>query len=267
MAILKGPIQFDGSLGDVRSYYDKDAKKQVLSTKGGCNKNQLENNESLVNVVHTNREFSACSMMAKLIRKGTFDLVYLKNGRIQGKLISIVKSIQNMLNEDPWGFRKIAISRFNYPLIGFCMNNAHPFKTVFHVEPELTVTENRQVVTLRLSNFISSERFKWPERVMYYRIFLNIFEMPDIEWLKGWDQYYPVYQPATLGNKTMVSNWLSISTEPIDFQLTADFGENHIPREKTVVLVSMGLEFASGMQFNTPFVVKDHGTMAIVGCF
>jgi len=34
MARNDGPIQFTGSLGNIRSYYDKGLKKQILSTKG-----------------------------------------------------------------------------------------------------------------------------------------------------------------------------------------------------------------------------------------
>ena len=58
-----------------------------------------------------------------------------------------------------------------------------------------------------------------------------------------------------------------MSTDPIDFHITASFDQNALPREKTVVMVAMGLKFAAGMQYNTPYVVKVHGTMAILRCF
>ena len=172
-----------------------------------------------------------------------------------------------MSTEDNYGYRRIESSKFKYPLIGFCMNNAHPFNTVFQVEPEISITEDRGEVTLSLTNFISSSKFKWPERILYYRVYLTIVELPDVEWDEGHRCFFPVYLPLSLRNKTTVSDWLSVSSDPIDFQITASFDQNVLPREKTTVLVAMGLEFASGMQYNTPYIVKDHGTMAILKCF
>lgn len=267
MATLKGPLQFTGSLCTMRSYYDKDSGKQILSSKGGVNKNLIKNNKSLARVKDMNREFTACCIWATLIRRGTEALSYLKNGRINGKLVSIAKYLQQISREDCYGYRRIESSKFNYPLIGFCMNNAHPFNTVFQVRPEISITEDRSEVTLRLDNFISNSKFKWPERISYYRIYLTIVEPQDVEWDEDHKCYFPVYLNSKLRNKTNVSDWLSVSSDPVDFQITASFDQNALPREKTTVLVVMGLEFASGMQYNTPYVVKDHGTMAILKCF
>jgi hypothetical protein len=71
MATLKGPLQFTGSMGTMRSYYDKDSGKQILSSKGGLTKNLSKNNNHLANVRHTNREFTACCIWAKLVLRGT----------------------------------------------------------------------------------------------------------------------------------------------------------------------------------------------------
>jgi len=92
-------------------------------------------------------------------------------------------------------------------------------------------------------------------------------ELPDVEWDSDHRCYFPVYVNLKLRKKTTVSDWLMVSSDPIDFQITASFDPTALPREKTTVLAAMGLEFASGMQYNTPYVVKDHGTMAILRCF
>lgn len=266
MAIVNGPFQYDGSAGGFRSYWDKDLKKRVLSTKRTWDKNAIKNNPELWRVNAMNEEFKGCNLLSKIIRQNTEALIYLKNGRITGKLINIAKRIQEINGTIDYGTRKIETSKFNAPLIGFCMNNAHPFKDVFHVVPEISITDDRRVVMLKLNNFISHLKFKWPERVFYYRVYLTIFELPDIEWYKIGERYISVYPANSLGNKTTVSEWIRVSTDAIDFQITAAFDEGHLPREKTTVLVAMGLEFASDIQYDTPFVVRDHGTMSIVAC-
>jgi hypothetical protein len=267
MAILKGPIQFDGSIGNLRSYYDSDLKKQVVSTKGGASKQHIKNNPKLWRQDAMSDEFGASSAWAKIIRTETWEQDDLKKGRNHGKLTAIGRRLQEMNAKDKYGFRGIESSKFNFPLIGYSMNNKHPFKDVFCVNPDISITEDRREVTLELNNFRSHLKFKWPERVFYYRVYLTIFELPDFEWDEIGKIYRLVYPKISLANKTTVSDWINVSTDTIDFQIKAAFDEGHLPRERTTVVVSMGLEFASGMQHNTAFVVRDHGTTMIVACY
>jgi hypothetical protein len=58
-----------------------------------------------------------------------------------------------------------------------------------------------------------------------------------------------------------------IGQEEIDFQISASFPEGYQSNDKTFIMVVMGIEFASSMQQNTAYVVKDKGTMTFVGCF
>ena len=59
---------------------------------------------------------------------------------------------------------------------------------------------------------------------------------------------------------------MSVSTVAIDFQQSVAFKADQLPREKSAVVVVMGLEFANGMDWGTPYVVKGHGTSAVVAC-
>lgn len=267
MARFKGPFQFDGSLGNFRSYWDSDTKQQIVSTKREGDKTAFKNRKNAERVKELNQEFIAVNIWTKLIRKGNDDLSYLKKGRLNGKLVSIGKGIQQLINLDERGQRRIESSTFNFPLIGFCMNNAHPFQNVCSANPEISITEDRREVMVRLTDFISGVKLKWPERIMFYRVYLNIFELPDVEWDPDHRRFWPVYPWASLGKKTTVSEWRSISSDPIDIELSASFDAKYVSKEKAAVIVTMGFEFASGIQYGTPYVVKDHGTCAIVGCF
>jgi hypothetical protein len=267
MAHIKGPIQFNGRLGNIRSYWDSDTKQQTLSTIPEGGKKAFKNRKSAARVKELNREFAAVNIWTKLIREGNNDLSYLKKGRLNGKLVSIGKRIQLMNTVDNRGLRGVDSSKFNYPLVGFCMNNAHPFNDVCHVVPEITISDDHRAVTVKLTDFISFGKFKWSETLSYYRVFLNIFELPDVEWDTKRRAFVPVYEWSSLSNKTSVSEWIKIITDPIDIELSASFKENFIAKEKTTIVVTLGFEFASGMQYNTPYVVKDNGTCVIVGCF
>jgi hypothetical protein len=263
MARISGPFKIKGSFGNLRAYHDGDIDDDILSTKRGKN----SKNHNNVMMVGLNSEFKALNVWTKIIRRITLDLVYLKKGRLNGKLVSIAKKIQSMDVIGALGFRKIESSKFNLPLIGFCMNNAHPFGEVCNIDPEISISEDRSSLTFKLMNFVSFGKFKWSEHIQYYRIYIVLAELPDIEWNVMNKAFLPVYLYETLGRKTVVSEWIPVGTEPGDIVIPVAFDENHLPREKTTVMAVVGFEFASGIQFDAPYIVTDHGTCAILGCF
>ena len=238
MARISGPFKINGSFGNIRVYEDGDTHEQILSEKRRMNSKNHHN----AKLSRLNREFKALNIWAKLIRWVTLDLIYLKKGRLNGKLVSIAKKIQAMDVIGVEGFRKIESSKFNLPLSGFCMNNAHPFWDVCNIEPEILISEDRGSLTFKLMNFVSVGKFKWSEHIMYYRIYIVISELPDIEWNVMDKAYLPVYSYDTLGRKTVVSEWILVGTAPKNILIPVAFDENHLPREKTTVMVSVGFE-------------------------
>ena len=64
MARLKGPFTFAGSIGNIRSYYDKKKKCYILATKGGSSKELIENNPSFARTRENMNEFKACGIWA-----------------------------------------------------------------------------------------------------------------------------------------------------------------------------------------------------------
>ena len=263
MARFKGPIQFTGSLGNLRSYWDEDTQQQIISLKRGKNPDNYQNDT----VDELNQEFKAVNIWAKLIRESTLDLVYLKKGRLNGKLVKIAKQIQTLDPQGGLGFRKIESSKLNAPLVGFCMNNSHPFKEVCNIDPAIEISKDRNEVTFSMPNFVSFGKFKWDVQVKYFRIYILIYELPDIEWNATNREYSPVYSSESLGSKTVVSEWKQVITQPVNIVIPVAFDDNHLPKEKSTVMVSVGFEFASNMLYDTPYVVKDNGTCAILGCF
>ena len=263
MARFIGPFKFSGNVGGFHGHWDEDLQDWVLSSEKQKNPNH---NKHAPRALENNEEFKAMCMWSKLIRYQTFDVVNLKKGRRVGELNKIAKKIQLMDQIGLRGIRQIESSKFNFPLIGFSFNKAHPFSSVFTGVPEVSITEDRREVTLKLTNFTSQSKFNWPEKVRYYRVYLEIFELPDLVWDTVSKAYNPQYFTMPKGKAVTVSEWMSVSTEPIDFLQSAAFKEDQLPREKSAVVVVQGFEFASGMDWGTPYVVKGHGTAAVVAC-
>jgi len=267
MAESKSPIRFIGSLGNIRSYYDSDLRKWIYSTKGGANKNLIKNNPAFARTRELNEEWKGNSIWAKTVREGTDGLSHLKQGRNNCYLLKIAERIQVMNHEDSMGKRRIESSKFNYPLIGYSFSNKHPFNEVFIGETTLSITDDRSKVTLSLNNFISKNKFSWPEAIRNYRIYLNISVVPDVIWNESRRTFETVYSPFETMCRTSVSEWMSIEIDPVDIEVITEFPKDFKPHEKSIVIAAMGIEFASYIEFGSPYIVKDCGSMAILGCF
>jgi hypothetical protein len=61
MAELKEPIQFIGSIGNIRVYYNKTLKRYIVSTKGGSQKALIKKNPAYRECM---TEFKACAYWA-----------------------------------------------------------------------------------------------------------------------------------------------------------------------------------------------------------
>ena len=69
MARNDGPIQFSGSLGNIRSYYGKSLKKHILSAKGRVNKDLIKNNPAFARIRDFMNGFVGCTKWVSMFRK------------------------------------------------------------------------------------------------------------------------------------------------------------------------------------------------------
>ena len=164
------------------------------------------------------------------------------------------------------GFRRIESSRFSYPLSGFSMSKKHPFSQVFYGTYDLSATDDRSEVTLALNSFNPKTAFTWPETIRDYRVYLSISVVPDFEWQEYTRCYEPAYFPFSNRRKTIISEWKSISYYPTDILMSLKFDNDFVPQERSIVIVALGFEFATMIENGSPYIVKDHGSMAIIGC-
>ena len=77
MAQLKGSVQFSGSIGSIRSYYNKKLKRYILSTKGGAPKEKIMNSPVFARTRENMSEFKACGMWASQLRKSLIIISHL----------------------------------------------------------------------------------------------------------------------------------------------------------------------------------------------
>jgi hypothetical protein len=267
MAYLKGSIQFIGSLGNLRSYYSKTLKRNVLSTKGGASKELIMNNPAFARTRENMNEFKACGLIAKQLRMSLLSIAHLHQGYYFSEIVALAKRIQKRDEINPRGFRSILASQAANLLTYINFNKFHPFDTILSHVYEIFASDDKQTVTLKLLGFKSFSRLNWPTRYMSYRVALVIAQLPDFVWVEEDKNYRPVINDMERLTITTFSEWLPCSTELDDIILTASFPKPPLQQPGTTVVVAMGIEVSSYPSNAAILNPSGFGTMKIVECY
>jgi hypothetical protein len=244
MAQLKGSIQFTGSIGNVRSYYNKKLKRNILATKGGASRDEILKNPAFARTRENMNEFKACSMWASLLRKSLFGISHLYGG-----------------------FRSVESSKIPTLLTTLVFNRSHSFDSALSDKPSVSLSDDRQTVTLTLNGFSPYSRLHWPSRYASYRFALVIARLSDMAWSKEELTYRPVYRDLEQLSVTTYTEWFSWNTDTQDIILNATFAAPTLLQEGVTVVVAMGIEVSTVQLKPTDSYTSSLGTMKILECF
>ena len=267
MAQLKGPIQFVGSLGNIRSYYNRHLKCYTISTKGGATKEQINNSPAFARTRENMSEFSACGKWASQLRRSLISIAHLHQGYYFGEIVALAKIIQKRDDQHLRGFRSIESSKTTRLLQNINFNRSHPFDNVLSHQYEILFSEDKKTVTLKLLGFKSFSRLNWPTRFQSYRIALVVAQLPDYVWMEQENGFRPVARNMEQLSQTTFSDWHPCSTNLEDICLSASFAQPALQQPGTTVIVALGIEVSSYPVSASPINPSGFGTMKIVECF
>jgi len=96
MARQKGPLRFEGRVGDLSFYKDK-RHGYLIRTKGGPSKRQIKTRKSCAGIRQSNEEFGRASSGGKLLRQAFHPLIhhckeYSMSRRLQALLTALIKA-------------------------------------------------------------------------------------------------------------------------------------------------------------------------------
>ena len=225
MGTLKGPIQFTGSVGGIRCYYDKALKRWIISTKGGQSKELIMKNPAFALQRDNMNEFKVCSRWASQLQKSLVNLSHLHKGYYFPKIVKLGKTIIKHDTINEYGLRSLESSKAPRLLLDINFNTFYPFNEVLSLPSTVLFSEDKKTVTLKLLGLISHYHIKWFESYASYRITLVIAQVSDYVWNKKERKYKPVIENAVILSETAYSEWLASGTEPQDVILEASFAE------------------------------------------
>jgi hypothetical protein len=267
MGVLKGPILFTGSIGDIRVYYDKTLKKYIVSTKGGSPKEIIENNPNMARQRENMSEFKACTKWTSQLRKALDSIGHLNYGHYFSYQVAVAKLIQKQDNLGLKGHRSVESSKYPRLLKSLNFNALHPFDQALAHQYDVLFSSDKRTVTLKLMGFRSFSRINWSSRYEVYRITMVIAQQPD--WI--WDEQNGLFKPSVdnleMLSVTTFSDWHQRSTDSVDIILTASFAQPALQQTGTTVVVAMGIEVSAYQLDSSTANATGVGTMKIVECF
>lgn len=267
MAQLKGPIQFSGSVGNIRSYYDKNLKRYILSTKGGASKALIYNNPAFARTRENMNEWKACGKWASQVRKSLVSIAHLHQGGYFPDIVALSKRIQKHDDQHLRGYRSIESSKASNQLTMLNFNQLHPFDSVLSHQYDISFSDDKKTVTLKLPDFKSYSHLNWPTPYQWYRVTLVIAQLPDYIWQEEENSYGPIIRDMERLTMSVYSEWYQCSTNPEDICLTASFDKPALQQPGTTVIVAAGIEVISTPTSTSTLNQTGQGTMKIVACF
>ena len=267
MARNKGPIQFEGSLGNIRSYYDKSLRKYILSTKGGANRDLIMNNPSFARTRDCMNEFTACSKWASTFRKSLLCLAHLMYSRFFAGVVKLAKEIQLRDEVGTFGFRSIEASKIPSLLKEINLNQEHPFTGVNRDPISITFSEDKRTARFTMCGFVPGNGFNWRMPFSKFRFYLVIAQLSDWVWNERDHRYYPVVDNLRGLTRMSVSDWMVKNYEPVDIQMDVSFDEPALSQPGTTVIVVLGVEMATLEAGGSVYITPGNGTAGMVGCF
>lgn len=267
MAQNEGPIQFKGSLGNIRSYYDRGLKKYILTTKGGANKNLIMNNPAFARSRDCMNEFTACSKWASMLRKCLLCIDHLMFSRYFAEVVRTSKAIQLRDEESTYGFRSIEASNAPYLLREINFNQQHPFRGVIREAYGVIFSQDKKTALFSMIGFIPGSRLSWPTPFQSFRLYLVVAQLSDMVWNEMDRRYYPVVEDLRRLTRCSISDWMVNNMEPVDIEMEVSFDEPALTRSGTTVIVALGIEMASEVTGSCAYISPGNGSMGIVECF
>ena len=267
MAHLKGPIQFTGSIGDIRAYYDKSLKKYILSTKGGASKNLIMNNPAFARTRDNLNEFKACAKWSSMLRKSLICIEHLHFSRYFSEIVKLSKEIQTRDEAGMYGYRAIESSKAPHLLKEINFNRQHPFLGIIRDEFRVEFSEDKKTAIFSMPGFIPSSRLCWPTPISFFRFYLVIAQLSDMVWKESENCYEPAIKNLGRLTRCTISDWIVKDTSPVDILMEVSFDESALTQPATTVIVSLGIEVATGVAGGCAYIQPGNGTMAIVECF
>jgi hypothetical protein len=264
MAIINGPLNFTGSLGNMHCYYDPARGIWILAKNGGAKKKRMATLPSLEKARAYARELGGRSKWGSLLKQSLSGIKHLMFACCWGKIMATGKLIQRHDETVPLGNRDVLVSKDPGVLTQIDFNERHPFRSVIRDNFEIDLSSDKRTVTLSIPGFIPANDAWWVTKYLAVRLHLVVAQTADMVWNPVTQKYEPVVPDLELLTRKVVSGWMYNNNIPVDVILSVLLADPAFSIPGTVMVVAVGVEFSLSATNGEPNVMPHNGSMAIV---
>ena len=267
MATINGPFEFNGSVGNMRCYYDPGTKKWIYGKKGGYDKNQFKTLDSLEPQRNNASDFGGRSKWGSLLYEsltGVHQLMYI---RCWSKIMAAGKTIQRQDTTGQKGMHKIEAGKDLQTIEKIEFNEPNPLRSVIRDSYAIGFLSDKKTATLTISGFVTNNDAWWITKYYALRLYLVIAQISDMAWNRENQKWEPIVEGLELLSKKVVSDWMCKNSLSQDVNLSVSLNEPAFSLPGTAVVVALGVEFALTSNNGQPFALPHNGSVAIVGSY
>lgn len=250
MAKQKGPIKYDGTIGDIRHFKIKGLTGYYAGMKGGPTANQIKNAPEFARTRENMTEFGGSAKIAKSLRSGLSKALFgIADPYVTGRLTAVMKRINLEDNTGVRGSRSIHVSKHKDYLKGFEFNKNAPLRTIFSM-PMMSFTKNLDGdIELTIQPFSAQSDVLSPSGATHFRILLAVVALSDFEYNPNTKSYEPTNPESNEANGLGYSDYLSVTAEipATEVLSTIDYDG---PATTSNLVVCVGIEFYQKVNTN-----------------
>ena len=179
MAILKGDLEFTGSIGGLSAYKVKGIDKTILRNKGGANKKQILKSPAFVRTRENYTEFAACAKLGGSIRRSMLAMAPMADYNFTPLLSSLAKTIQCLDTESKRGERNILLSQHRNLLVGFSLNRNISFESIVRHPIHCSLDRAAGKAVVQLPSLMPGVNLMTSKQYPLFRFVINLGYVAD----------------------------------------------------------------------------------------
>lgn len=268
MAIVKGPLQITGAVGELSFYTRRGSDKIIMRTKGGVSGDKIKRKPQYAGFRNQQKEWSGVTKLASGVRMAFGGLHRIADYNLTATLNGLANKMQKADSSTEKGKRPVQLSCFREAMDGFNFNRKEPFNSVLRVSVNFDVDRAELKATMNIPRINTAIDLVNTQRLPYFRLLVALGTASDMIFKEGLNDYVPMVGALHGAAETVSSVWFPSNAIVDAQQLVVQLSEKQKSRltDHVSVLLSMAVEFGTVGITGEPVEVKYAGSGKVMGC-
>lgn len=267
MAVVKGPIQIEGNLGNLSFYKRRDSDKVIVRTKGGASREKIMKSPAFKGFRLQQNEWRGCTAFASKLRHAFGGLHRIADYNLTPVLNAFAKNVQKTDTKNPDGKREIRLSDYRHTFSDFSFNRNYLFNTVMRVSVYAEIDRENLTAKVHIPYMNTTSDLLNVQRLPYFRLLVSLGAVSDMKCDKN-GVYSPMVEEMHGISQTINGAWLQAENLLQAQTMEVRLNERNIllMADAVSLVVSIAVEFGKVGFTGEPQAVKYAGSGKVLMC-